>query len=287
MIEKIPSSLEQLADNNSKILKKYNIIRDSIISSFAKTQISGDFYLKSEFKANNIDTSPDGKFQRLGLSEVQQEKREVLSDILDFDPAMIVVRPEMFHLKNEICDFLVANDFRVNFITDKQITIKEYFQLYKEVIKNVPALQSALPSRTMTYTNALSSIIIFSDPQDRFTRMDQTLADGFFNSFKGTEGKPTKNTIRGDLVFNEALRLGFNNMSNPTISQAVDPFGAYAQIIEQPGEHWYHLKTEEKLYALMYNGQGIHFPNSAELPRDIATLHSCETLLEILESLSK
>ena len=111
MSEKIPRNLEELSDNNS----------DKV----------GQEYLADAFSKENIDTNPDKKISRRGIEEVSPEKKEAVSSILKFDPGLVIVRPEMYHVTGKICDFLKKNGFRVDFLTEKKIPVKEYFDLYK------------------------------------------------------------------------------------------------------------------------------------------------------------
>lgn len=287
MSEKIPRSLEELSNNNFNTLEGLGVKREDLVGDLDKSDKVGQEYLADSFSKEGIDTNPDNKMERGNILEINSDKREVVSNILKFDPGLIIVRPEMFHITGKICDFLRLNGFSVVFLTEKPIEIKEYFDLYREVIRNVPELKVILPSRTLTYTNAKSSIIVFIEKESHYLDTKVHLADLFSAKFKGREGVKAENTIRGDIVHNEALKLGFDKLDDPIIAAAVDPFAVYAEVIKGKGKNLYHLKTTPDLYSLMYTAQGIHCPTYAELPRDFASILSLSQLSNLMKELEK
>jgi len=287
MSEKIPKSIEELGNNNLDTLKSFGAEREDLVGDLDKSNKVGQEYLTDAFSKEGIDTNPDKKISRGGIEEISPEKRETVSNILKFDPGLVIVRPEMYHVTGKICDFLKKNGFRVDFLTEKRIQIKEYFDLYKEVIRNVPDLKVILPSRTLTYTNAKSSIIVFTEMESHFLETKVHLADLFSAKFKGREGLKAENTIRGDIVHNEALRLGFDKLEDPVVAAAVDPFAIYGEVVKGKTENLYHLKTTPELYTLMYTAQGIHCPSYAEMPRDLASILSLGQLSRLETELEK
>ena len=287
MSEKIPKSIEELGENNLETLQGLGVKREDLVGDLDKSDKVGQGYLADAFSKEGVDTNPDKKMSRGGIEEVPPEKREAVLNILKFDPELIIVRPEMYHITGQICDFLKKNGFRVDFLTEKRMQIKEYFDLYKEVIRNVPEAKIVLPSKALTYTNAKSSIIVFTEMESHFLETKVHLADLFYAKFKGREGSRVENTIRGDIVHGEALRLGFDKLEDPVIATAVDPFAIYGEVVKGKAGNFRHLETTPEFYTLMHTAQGIHCPNYAELPRDLASIFSLGQLSKLESELEK
>ena len=127
MSEKIPRSIEELSDNNLDTLKSLGAKREDLVGDLDRSNKVGQEYLTDAFSKEGIDASPDKEVGKRGLEEVTSEKREVILNILKFDPGLVIVRPEMFHITGKICDFLKENGFNVDFLTEKRIPIKRCF----------------------------------------------------------------------------------------------------------------------------------------------------------------
>ncbi|MEI7424827.1 MAG: hypothetical protein WCK10_01765, partial [Candidatus Staskawiczbacteria bacterium] len=159
MNKEIPQNIKELSENNKKTLKEHNINRNDLIGDFDKSVGVGQKFLFDILSKKKIDINSHSET----MGDITNKKIVVINKILKFDPSLIIVRPEMSHMTNSICDFLERNGFRVNFSIEKKISLKEYLDLYKrEILKNKKNFKLVLPSRTLAYTNAKSCIIIFT-----------------------------------------------------------------------------------------------------------------------------
>lgn len=281
MPSKIPKNILQLSINNRNTLKSHKIRREKFAGNLNKSIAVGQEYLSKIFSKSGIDDGIDNQIPK-GIRGIAPEKREIILDILKFDPELIIVRPEMYHMTRSICDFLKKNNFEIKFLIRKKISIKEYYNLYKkEIIRNSQNFRSILPSRTLAYINAKSSIIILTKSRYNFKKCNTHFADLFSVKFKGREGEKSINTIRGDIIYNEAIRLGFNKLNNRTIVAAIDPFEIYGELIKKRTGNYYHLRTSPQNYALMYTGQGIHCSTYVELPNDLASILNLKQLIKL------
>lgn len=182
--------------------------------------------------------------------------------------AILLVRPEMFHHKDKIADFLQQNEFKVVAQIDRSISYEQYAFLYNNVF-SISAAQPSLPTRTMVYVGPPCSLIIFKPNE----KIEGALPDLFCRYYKGREGVPDKTTIRGGIVLKEALRLGFHLLQSQTIRIALDPIGALRNIVTLDGEHP-HSHLPEKMRLLKYNAVSVHVPDSSEIVRDLSVLCS-------------
>ena len=281
MTKGIPQNIIELSYNNLNVLKMYGVRREELVGNLSMSLRVGWKYLIDAFLEYGIDN----EFKtEMGIETTTWD---TINDILKFDPGLIIVRPEMFHVTENICDFLEKRNFKVIFLSEKKITAEEYFFLYsREIVHNAQNFRLALPSRTLAYTNAKSSIIVFTRANN-FGGEHDHLADSFFEKYKGWEGNKSENTIRGDIIHKEALRLGFDTLKNSEIAIAIDPFATYSELVKEKVGDFYHLKTSFEFYMFMYTAQGVHCPNYEELPRNLATIFSLNNLVELKDTLEK
>lgn len=283
MIGKIPQNIRKLSENNQNILKKYKVNRKKLVNNFDESIKVGQKVLSEICLKNEIDIH--SFFYKKKFSDIDNIKKGIIRDIVKFDPGLMIIRPEMLHVTNEICEFLKRHNFRIDFLIKKKISIEEYFNLYKkEIANNFQNFRFVLPSRTLAYTNGVSCIIVFTAIKKN---KDLPLADLFSSKFKGREGVKAINTIRGGIIYKEALRLNFNKINSPIIKMAIDPFAIYENLIKKTDGNFYHLKTTPQFYMLMYTAQGIHCSTYEELSCDLASVFSSNQLLKLKLKLEK
>jgi 2-phosphoglycerate kinase len=210
------------------------------------------------------------------ISYIDSEEKELMREISAFNPGMILVRPEMYHNCNAFKDFLERNGFNVLFEADVELDIERYERLYEDAI-SIPDAQATMPTRTLVYTDSPCKLMVFADERNRY---QGALADNFFEEFKGREGIYTPNTLRGDIVYQEARRLGYHELTDPVLADALDPFGAYRRIVQSPSGPHAGYNPEDRL--LKYDAVGVHVPNYHELIHDLPIICSKDQLKEIL-----
>jgi hypothetical protein len=164
-----------------------------------------------------------------------------------------------------------------------QINSDSYWHMYKNAIV-LPEAQDTMPTRTIVYTGASVKIIVFHDTT-LIRSFEPLFADRFSLQQKGQQGIHKAGTLRGDLVFSEAVTLGFNTLHNPVIQMACDPLGAYRHKIANycmsaitPHKH---IRAKNQL--LQYTGVGIHVPDSTEFVNDICSLLSWKQIKSLVK----
>jgi hypothetical protein len=270
----IPEHLHTLAESNLRKLDLHGINRDSIKTRM-DALVAGEFYFSEIFTPEQITQVNRGITTEPDLYD--QPKDSLATYITQFDPALILLRPEMVHQSDSILDFLTNNGFSPQWLDDIRVTNNQYWHLYKHAIVR-PQARKSMPTRTITYTDLPSKLILFTDPHNRFNSVEQPLADGFVNEFKGVHASYQHNTLRGDLVYREALRLGLHTLTG-IVSLATDPFRTLSHIIYDNDNYHNYLPISYR--PLIYNSVGVHVPNSAEFKRDLCILLTNDQLTEI------
>ncbi len=279
MVERLPGSIIDMAQKNWRTLAALDA--PSSFPDIQTSSVTGNAYLEQTYpRWNDPSWSPSND----RTLSIPPEKSALVEEMLAVhDIGLALVRPEMYHHTPAILDALMTFGFTINHVDDRTITPDQYQALYGSVFKH-PIVTDTWATRTMVYLNSPCSMIIFSDPEHRFVPIK--LADAFVQTYKGREGIRDPATIRGGVVFEEATRLGFHSLSNPTLEGALDPLVAYRHVVALPGQQPHsHIP---KPYALLkYVAVSVHAPNSEELPRDLAALNSYGELQTIYEQVRK
>jgi len=279
MLERILYPIEELAEKNTRVMVNQKIDPEKTRLFFDVCQEAGTRYLESLYPGYE-DNQPS--LPNIDQFETEQ-KKTLLQSILIHDVQIVLIRPEMFHYRQIIYQFLTERDFKVVYDDVRVVDAIQYALIYKHVF-GIPEARSALPTRTMTFINSPNLLVVFTDPKKRYGGTFESLADGFFKQHKGREGVHQQNTLRGEIIYQEAVRLGFDTLSDFIIALATDPMYAYRHIITQPGDHYHtYIKADKPLMA--YNAQGVHIPNSTELPKDLLVLNTVDQLNDIYEAL--
>lgn len=273
----VPTSIKDLALSNEAKMSKLGITPEEIVSI-------GDAIEAGEAYLGGVLTNKQNRQRRLNRVDTTKPllpNQDIVMGIMEQDPGLLLIRPEMFHHTGAFVDFLVSNDFQIVFETSVHVDINMYWKLSKHVL-TLPGLEASMPTRTMTYTDQPTSVLLFIDPARRYSNKGG-LANGFSADFRGVQAIYSRNTIRGDVVYSEAKRLRFNQLKDETIALATDPMRAIRQLIHTKDPYHDHIPMEDR--TLQYNRICVHIPNGDEINRDITVLLSRENLLDIRKNL--
>ena len=262
--ENIPPAVTRLAESNMRTLSLLGIDPKD-------PDIANDLFIQRRF--TGLVTNGQFEFDPQLLEDFVET--QVVNEIMTHNPAMILIRPDFYHAKDQFLKFLAENGFCPHFTADIKVPETTYEIMYHKVFSREEAKYS-LPNRTAIYTDKPTTLVVFTDPQNRFP--GKNLADAFVENFKGSGGVPDNQTIRGSVVFNEAIKLGYHQLDNPIIQQAVDPLGTYKKAVQSNGPHS-HLPKEYQV--LFYTGVGVHIPDANEMKRDLSLLCDLKELEEI------
>lgn len=180
---------------------------------------------------------------------------------------MLLIRPDMFHLAPRVEAF-VEQHFTLRESTTTVVTPDTYWALYADAITGRETAQSRL-TRAAVYVGSPCKLLLFEQAAEQ----GMAAADRMFYHYKGKQGIEQPDTLRGDLVYHEALRMGLHTLADNHLAQAVDPFGAYRKIVRERTASACHELAHPLLF---FTGVGIHVPNRAELSRDITLLHASQ-----------
>lgn len=180
---------------------------------------------------------------------------------------MILVRPDMIHATNEFEQFISA---RYSIIHTENVTLdaKAYWNIYKHDFYRPETMHCRL-TRAAVYIGSVSRLILFR--QNSRADDDPPLADHVYKNLKGVQGKKQHGTLRGEIVFNNAVRLGLHKLDHTAderLKIATDPFRAYRHLAGLSDE----LKAEYEFPLLFYTGVGVHVPSAQEIQNDAVCL---------------
>lgn len=279
MVERrIPVTIENLADKHNLILMDINITQEEVNADYARSVDAGNAFMEKALPGYGNKNYIPPAFE---LSEIQ---KEVVEGIVNHDVALLLVRPEMYHHHGAFHGFLDRNGFNIIYSGDRTVDYVQYSQICRGTF-SIDDAKHSFPTRTAVYTNSPTKLIIFTDPKRRYSLKGITLADGFVNEFKGAAGVYQPGTLRGDVVFNEALRLGFDKLDDSVLALATDPFHTCRYLTQLPGTHPHsHLPKDRSL--MFYNSVSVHIPNGKEIVTDLAILNTISQLNEISNQLN-
>lgn len=274
---RLPGSIVDLAFKNE--------CHSQAVGTFPSHDQSQDYgakYLRSTYPSlvsGNFDS--ENNFPR-NSGDVERQKA-LLEIMVARSFGAVMVRPEMYHHRAKIADFIENQGFRITSELDRSVGYDPYAVMYRDVFSREAALPS-LPTRTMVYINSPSSLLVFVDNKNRYA--NKPIADVFCEKFKGKEAIPDANTVRGGVVLTEALRLGYDLLQDPVLQLALDPINALRNIVKLPGiQPHSHLPIERRL--LKYDAVSVHVPDSTEIIRDLAVLCSIGEIEEIAHGITR
>src|SRR5207302_3001928 len=135
--------------------------------------------------------------------------------------------------------------------------------MYEHVIVSKERIYSRL-TRAAVYLSRPARLMVFGR---RETEADGISAIDDFSKFKGKQGVEASGTLRGELIYNEAMQLGFHILEDSEAAHVADPFGSYRKMMREgiDGPH-----RDLKHPLLFYTAVGIHSPDKDEIHRDLA-----------------
>lgn len=144
---------------------------------------------------------------------------------------------------------------------------RSYWQMYRHDLYRPETMHSRL-TRAALYIGSKCSLMVFQSEDDG----QEPLADYMRGTLKGTQGVYQPGTLRGDIVYRNAVDLGLHRLSepdvDPRIPRAVDPFGAYQTLVTASAGPHAHLEYP----LLFYTGVGVHVPDYREIGTDLPQL---------------
>lgn len=226
----IPVAIKTLAEDNHYKLKDF--LKDPNPGErFMQKTLENNYHFYSKSITQTKNYKENEQYNNLGL---------------------ILIRPEMYHMTPNIIEFLEKHSFSIQYAKDLKIDARTYWEIYSDAITNHGA-KFIMPTRTIIYLNSLCKLLIVHSPKYPNT------SDTLVAKLKGNAGIYQPDTLRGDIILNEALRLNFDVLTNKTIQMAVDPLGVLHKYIPRDKR-------------LQYNAVSIHIPNSKELYGDLTLL---------------
>ncbi|MBD3362368.1 hypothetical protein GF362_01475 [Candidatus Dojkabacteria bacterium] len=296
MLEKeIPTTLQRIAENNIRTLQAYNIDITDVEKNREKSFDANQRYFLMKLTGRMLEHLDDNDYRSYfeSIDENNCEKTEYISELTeDGNIALLLVKPDMYHIYDSFREFLEDNGFQILYEADKILDIETYEKIYHEKIygenfcedfREIPKsiVRKLCPQRIMLLTESPSRLMVFTDPQNRYK--DSNLPDGFSKDFKGRQGIQDNATMRGSIIYQEAKRLGFNTLENPILANALDPLHVYRNLIEDPKSPLdKHLPMEDRL--LQYTGAGVHASKNNEIRGDLGALCTEDELQEILQN---
>lgn len=266
--------IEEMAQNNLTVIKRTKLTEFIDTNSPKRSLFCGDQFMKKyldkeQFTLFCESANLDDNF------EINKEK-EVVQEILSNDVCMILIRPEMTHFIEEIKGFMSQKGFTSVFEVSQKLTKEQYWDIYHRGITH-PGARHTMPTRTLVYTSSNVTTMVFRSLKKRTS----SSADTLFYELKGEAGSYSANTLRGDLIFHEAKKIGLDNIDmDRTTALAVDPFASYRHIVKQNVTS--SARSDE---LLKYTSVSVHIPNSKEIGRDLSVLLDKDQLTSILNYL--
>ncbi len=266
------TAIEKIAENNYKILKKYNI--DTYINSqnLYESNEGGDLYMQNYLNSDQFELFKNSSSLKDNFDILKE--RQLVNEILKNDVCLITIRPEMTHYCNRIVDFFIKRNLIPIYSLKHKLNRYQYWDIYHRAITN-PDARNTMATRTLVYTSSDVITIVFKNFKKNYER---SCVEFVYNELKGTSGEYVKNTLRGDLIRKEAQRMKLNNINMDKITAlAIDPFATYRNM----------LKSQKGLSnkLLMYTAVSVHIPNKDELGRDLSVLLNSEQLTSIINKL--
>jgi hypothetical protein len=252
-------------------LENYNYSNDVSVDDLYKINdsIAKIIYSPTIFeKLHNATTDEITCLSERNVINLLRDKIEILDKINFSELAMVVVRPEIFFLSNRIIDYLKGCDYDILINQDSIINFKKYWALYNHGLIEKDGFND-FPTRTLSYISGPSKIIVFKKAGIK------NLQKVFNDISKGTRGKYSPNTIRGDIVYSGLHHA--KNVNEDLYYKSLDPLGIYRAIVENkiPSDQSHSLYEDPFLF---YAGAGIHTPEDYEQYRDMGILLDLQSL---------
>ncbi len=269
----IPRGLYNLAQKNKGIVDRLCLhlqcTSNDLHRDWQLSEEAGRIFMKDSFsihKKNNL---------------LSDQKMEIAKDLLSKAYALILIKPDMYHIFQSVINFLSNQGFCVVKAFDQKMSAHMYWNMHENSIFD-PLVTDTIPSRAIIDTYSPVKVILLRFNKSH-VKLESLFADNFYNTYKGEKGVKDFCTLHGKLGFSEATKLGFHTLNNPVIKMACDPLGAYQHIIEGKSgqQNRLHLHLEEKYQLLQYTGAGIYVPRGSQFINTACSLLKLEQLRKI------
>lgn len=284
---KIPETLFRLAQRNEQtvisLCLQLGCEVNDLKEDWALCKKAGLLFMGNFLKESRYKMFLTSSLHEKGNPFISLQKRKLAECLLVKGCTLIIIRPDLYHSSQEIVCFLRQQSFRVVGVFDLLVNSDTYWNMYKSSIVH-PHAWDTMPTRTMAYTGSSVKIVVFQD-KNLNGSSESLFADVFSARYKGQQGVRRQGTLRGDLVFSEATRLGFHVLDDFAIQMACDPLGAYrhkiaGNCVSKTIPHG-HLQREYQL--LQYTGVGVHVPDGTEFVNDTCSLLSLEQIESLVD----
>ncbi len=198
----------------------------------------------------------------INLERIVSSKRRYVDRLLQWGIAALLVRPEIFHLRDLVSTFLIENGFDVIHRSEKSIDFTHYWALYKHAFSD-PVKESHVRRRAFGYIDRPTELVLFTDPKNRYGSDAMRLADGIKRDYKGIAGAYEPSTLRGGIIHAEMSMAMINRNSVTEI--ALDPLLQY----HYADPSVYNQKVRSHILA---NLPGVHIPEGHEIGKDLGVL---------------
>lgn len=200
--------------------------------------------------------------------------------------SMILVRPEMYAIREKIVgflkwiwlDILMRKDFN-------PLDIDRYWKIGEDVIMMRDTAISC-PTRALVYTSGPCEVVVFRTQRGRTDFVGK-----FARDHKGVAGLPDKNTLRGWFVYEHSKDHWLHNAPvGSDVQIATDPILIHRHTLRQAlskGQWIYKASgVQEEDLLLTKAGVWVHVvENGLELIRDLRAVLTEDEFLEILSSI--
>lgn len=202
------------------------------------------------------------------LLRIIQGKEQRVAKLTAAGVAALLVRPEVFHLKDLIQSFLEDKGFQVIYRGGKSIDFAHYWALYKHVFSD-PVKENHVRRRALGYVDRPTELILFTDPNRRYGADAMALANGIKADHKGIAGVYEPHTLRGGIIYAEMTmaRIGYDIQTDI----ALDPLWQYHYA--DPSVY-----SKEVHSHVLANLPGVHIPEGHEIEKDLGVLLTLDEL---------
>lgn len=259
----LPGNILSLYEKNQALLEKmqFDTEADNPLSLCNK-----EAYIQTELLDEDMVEQMFDDHQQIEAPSDNRIPRQI---------GMILIRPDMIHASNEFEQF-IANRYEIIHTENVALDADAYWNIYKHDFYRPETMHCRL-TRAALYIGSVSRLILFKEETNDTN--DLPLADHVYQNLKGVQGKRQSGTLRGEIVYNNAIRLGLHKLDQATdkrLKIATDPFRAYRHLVGLSDE----LQTNFKFPLLFYTGVGVHVPNAQEIQNDALTLLGPDLLID-------
>ena len=241
--------------NNKKLLKRFltqdeikllnNELAPEQMLIYNKKMINWLYSIKDSADVENLKPIISKNIDKINKKVIKSDTRRY---------GLIIVKPEMLKMEDDLVSFLENKDFVIKNIIRKKISRRQFMMLYKRQLTS-PETQYDLPTRMINLIN--KTIHIFVVTSKKCNNCSEEL-----NRFKGKLGVIDDYTIRG---------IGANHINN-VIKNASDQELSYIDPIQMcRGNVKYDFGKDNSVFInlenplLFFIANCVHIPDYKEL----------------------